>query len=177
MAIVICFLMNGLTWATVKGWRQEAQEGKRIYQPVEMAQNKVFRVVVSGPIDLNGKSLQEWFLGAVEVEQRRLGEPNEPWVVKPEQGGDLGVANSYHTVEGTMMRVGYQGGVLKDGSGYVLQMVSSDDLQMLLKYGVDIQRILDDAKLAMSAKPSTGSANDAPLTDISGEALKELIGN
>ncbi len=114
--------------------------------------------VASGPYDLNGIDLKQWFSRQALHMQNRLGKPLKKWIVKPDNDNWL-VTNRYvDKKSGITISIGYQGGMLDINRAYILSMISSMDMSLMKKYGSAIDKVLTDAKQNLTGKPSLSGA-------------------
>jgi hypothetical protein len=124
---------------------------------------------VAAPESLAGDNLHDWFSAKIVALQGQLGEPLESWNIKPEKNGHLGAANSYIAPDGAKFSVGYYGGQMNNDQAYIIQMISDQDIWLVLRYGfalekvaVDIRETLPNLKLStpVMTHPAIGTLKD-----------------
>jgi hypothetical protein len=139
------------------GWKRSQNGHYLIYTPTDLPAGKIVICIVAGPYELNGLTLKEWFSNTSTVIQDTLGKPLQKWVVKQDHENWY-VSNSFMHKTGGKMSVGYQGGMLDHKRAYISSMVSHSNYDLIIKYGLSFQDVLNDAKSYFSGTPSINSA-------------------
>jgi len=75
-----------------------------------------------------------------------LGNAQTSWKLKQEKEGGWSVSNTYTNKQGEKMSAGYASKKLSNGKVYMLQMISSSDIGILLKYGQQFKKVMLDAE-------------------------------
>ncbi len=144
--IIVLFLINPTFSYALDGWEKGQQNGLLVYTPKSIADGKTFLYRASPPESLAGGNLREWFSAKIVAMQNQLGEPLESWNIKPEENDHLGAANSYIAPDGEKFSVGYYGGQLNDDQAYIIQMISNQDIWLVLRYGFALEKVAADVR-------------------------------
>jgi len=152
------YILNSQITNAQKGWNKTTKDSKLVYTPTTLKQGKSFQYILSKPINLNGQSEKDWLLKNAKKAQNVLGKPIDPWKVKQEKTGGWSVSNTYFNQNGKKMSVGYASKPTKN-KVYLLQMISSYDVGILLKYGMQINRVTNNAE---STFANNGNYNNIP---------------
>jgi hypothetical protein len=143
------------------GWNISNEGAMRVYIPKDLQDGKVFLYMASGPFELNGADLKGWFSESARKMQEHLGKPLDEWQVKPEKN-NWSISNQYvDKKSGKQLSVGYQGGMLDSKKAYIITMLSSDDFMLMFKYGMAFEKVLNDAKAYLVARPSVTDTRSA----------------
>jgi hypothetical protein len=67
---------------SLEDWTISDNGGLRLYYPNDIRQGQVFMYVASGPYDLHGADLKQWFSGQAQQMQNQLGKPLMKWDFK-----------------------------------------------------------------------------------------------
>jgi hypothetical protein len=152
--LFLILLLTAIPAFALNGWTITDKGGIRLYAPNDLQEGKVFAYMASGPYSLDGAELKEWFSGWARKMQERFGKPLDEWLVKPDKE-NWSISNQYiDKKSGKQLSVGYQGGMLDSKRAYFITMVSSDDYMLMLKYGMDYEKVLNDAKKHLQTQPS-----------------------
>jgi hypothetical protein len=152
--------------SALEGWRVSNEGDIRLYVPNDLKKGKVFMYVTYGPFDLGGAELKSWFSNKARQLQNSLGKPLKEWVVKPDKG-NWSISNQYvDKKSGKRLSVGYQGGMLDRQRAYIIAMLSSEDFMLLLKYGLAFDKVLNDAKRYLVARPSVTTSQVAAAKPV-----------
>jgi hypothetical protein len=143
LACILVLLFSSLTYA-LDGWKRSKQLDAQIFQPTDIPAGKVFEYRFYGPFELKDNALKSWFKDKALQIQKTLGEPLQPWKVKPDKQ-NWSISNSF-IQSGVTYAVGYEGGLLESGKVYIMRMVSSEEMALLTKYGLQYYQVLDEAK-------------------------------
>jgi hypothetical protein len=165
-AVVIMILLlsfSSYSYA-LDGWTKDQQNGLWVYTPESLAAEKTFHYRAAPPESLAGRDLHDWFSAKIVAMQNELGEPLEPWSIKAEKNDHLGAANSYRASDGEKFSVGYFGGHLKDDKAYIIQMISSEDFLLMLRYGLAFDTVAADARETLLTAKLSPRAADNPVT-------------
>ncbi len=141
LLFVSIFLLNLQTISAQKGWKRTASNNNLVYTPTTIKQGKTFKYIFFKPVNLNGKQEKDWLLAQAKKEHGKLGKASKPWTLKQEKSGGWSVNNTYTNSNGTKMSTGYVSKKLANGKVYMMQMISSFDLVILLKYGKQINSV------------------------------------
>lgn len=164
LPIFCLLLLNLQILSAQKGWDKRTSNNNLVYSPSTIKQGKTFNYIFFRPENLNGYKEKEWLLTKAKEEHSVFGDAKETWELKPGKSGGWSVNNSYITTKGEKMEVAYVSKKLSNGSVYMLQMISSSDIGILLKYGQQIKRVMLDAE-------STFKQNKS-LANVSGVSKK-----
>ncbi|MES9970096.1 MAG: hypothetical protein ABW092_08685 [Candidatus Thiodiazotropha sp.] len=164
--LLFLFLLSlAASTLALEGWTTSDDGGLRLYFPNDIQRDKVFMYVASGPYDLNGADVRQWFSKQVQQMQDRLGKPLAKWDFKSVDSA-WSTSNQYvDKKRGVQMNIAYEGGKLDSDRAYVIAMISSADISVLsmLKYGFAINKVRDNAKQYLSGRASvTALANAGP---------------
>lgn len=140
-------MANSLLKIQKRSWNKELVDGKVIYTPSDLDAGKQFKYIAFPVETPKNQSLREWFTFRLSGLQSELGEPQKKWSVNKEKDGTFSASNSFINQAGTKIAVGYNGIPLADGSqAFMIQMISSNEMFLLLQYGMDIDEVVKDAK-------------------------------
>ena len=127
-------------------WNREASEGKLIYTPEELSAEQQFSFTAHPLEPLNRQTLHEWFSFRIQNLQSELGICDREWCIKTEKNGSPSASNSFLNMFGEKLTVGYNGVPVDDDSVFVLQMLSTKEVMLMLRYGTAYDEIVIDAK-------------------------------
>lgn len=167
----LCILFTQASIAQ-EGWEKSKENEALVYIPTDIKSGKVFRYTINLPIDISKEDEKTWLLNYAKEHQNSLGSPLKPWKITPEKTGGWGTTNMYVNVQGEKMSVGYQSKTLANGKVYILQMISSSDLSIILKYGRQINKISSDAESTFRENPPISTVAATPV-----KGQKQLGGN
>ncbi|MET0026688.1 MAG: hypothetical protein ABW101_03555 [Candidatus Thiodiazotropha sp.] len=163
LACLALLLFSSLTYA-LNGWKHSFQGDVQLFEPTDLPPGKIFEYRLFGPYELNGKGLESWFRDQAMTIQKTLGQPLQPWVVKPDKQ-NWSIANSFKHGEVTLS-VGYEGGLLEGGKAYIMRMVSTREMAMMRKYALEYYKVLDEAKQIAKTAIRVAPGQGAKLNDI-----------
>jgi hypothetical protein len=151
-------VLVGFSAYALDGWDVTNDGDLLVYMPKDLQKGKVFMYVASGPFELEGAELKSWFSKKARRMQNRLGKPLKEWIVKPDKE-NWSISNSYiDKKSGVKLSVGYQGGMLDRNRAYIITMITSEDIVLLMKYGLAFNTVLTDAKKNLAGRsPVSGS--------------------
>jgi len=170
ISILFLFIQN---ITAQKGWNKTKQGNALIYVPNDLKSDKTFKYTVNVPVALNGQNEKTWLLNVAKKLQNTLGKPLKPWKVTPEKNGGLGIVNMYLNSQGEKISVGYQSKYLSNSKVYVLQMITSNDVTIIMKYGKQIERIINDAESTFKINPSLASIDSYPSSEQQAQTTKK----
>ncbi len=147
------------------GWDKTRQNDALVYIPSDLKSGKTFKVTIPGPINLNNQDLKKWFLEKAKEMQTSLGNPLNPWKIKPDKDAVWGLANMYINSKGEKLSAGYQGGILDNGKAFIMQAVMSQDLGIIFKYGTKLKNLKKDAEKTF--------ANNSSLSNIQNSSVRQ----
>jgi len=146
LLIVSLFLFNLQAISAQKGWQKKTSNKNLVYTPTTLKQGKTFNYIFFKPVNLQGKQEKDWLLIQAKKEHSKLGKAQTPWKLKQEKSGGWSANNTYTNNKGQKMSVGYISKKLSNGKVYMMQMISSFDIGVLLKYGKQIKPVMADAE-------------------------------
>lgn len=130
-----------------KGWNTSTEPGYLIYSPASLKPGKTFMYRAPAPEVLAAEeSMNSWFKRNIEELQRELGEPLEEWKIKTEKNDGLSATSSFTASSGETLSVGYGVWPLDKDRVFLVQMVSSQDVIMVVRYGLAFEKITEDIK-------------------------------
>jgi hypothetical protein len=130
---LLIMALTAMPALALNGWTVTDKGSIRLYAPNDLQGGKVFAYMVSGPYELDGTELKEWFSGWARKMQERFGKPLNEWLVKPDKE-TWSITNQYMDKKsGKRLSVGYEGGMLDSKRAYFVTMLSSVDLMLILK--------------------------------------------
>lgn len=146
ITILICISLLTYNAHALQGWNIKQQGSTLIYTPSNLATGKTFKLIIPAPVRIDRKVLKHWVNTTAKKRQNSLGRPLKPWVIKSEKNNTWSITNTFVNSKNRKVAVAYQGGLLKDGRAYLVQMISSQDIGVLLKYGAQVSFVLNNAK-------------------------------
>jgi len=170
LSLTIFFIQNTIAQ---KGWNKTKQQDALIYVPSDLKSSKIFKYTVNAPVTLNDQNEKTWLLNAAKEQQSVLGKPLKPWKVTPEKSGGLGIVNMYINSQNEKISVGYQSKTLSNGKVYMLQMITSNDVSIIMKYGKQIESILNNAENTFKNNPSLASIDASPTKKQEVNSIKK----
>ncbi|MCF6288317.1 MAG: hypothetical protein L3J53_03650, partial [Proteobacteria bacterium] len=150
LPLIILSLLSFQETIAQDGWDKIKQGDALVYTPSDIKTGKTFKVTIPSPINLNNQDLKKWFLEKTKKMQASLGNPLKKWVVKPEKDGGWGITNMYINSQGQKMSIDYQGGTFDNGKAFIIQVVMSQDLGIIFKYGEKLKNLKRDAEKTFS---------------------------
>ncbi len=172
LSCIALLLFSSLTYA-LGGWKHSEQPDAQLFQPTDLPAGKVFEYRFYGPYELKGNALKSWFKDKALKIQKALGEPLLPWKVKQDKR-NWSISNSF-THSGVTYAVGYEGGFLESGKAYIMRMVSSEEIALMTKYGLQYYQVLDEAKqLALKQVPSSDAKQTVRVAPGQGAKLSDI---
>ena len=121
------------------------------YKPSSLREGKTFKIIIWAPEITNTENLDSWLVSRASAIQKSLGQPKKKWRVKSEKSGARSLNNSFKNSSGVNFQVGYQADWTDNGEAYVGQLIASNHLAMMLKYGVKIETVIDHALRVFSS--------------------------
>ncbi|MEJ2608816.1 MAG: hypothetical protein P8179_01740 [Candidatus Thiodiazotropha sp.] len=163
----LILLLIAMPVLALNGWTITDKGNIRLYAPNDLQDGKVLAYMVSGPYELNGTELKEWFSGWARKVQEHFGKPLNEWLVEPEKGG-WSIINQYiDKKSGKRLNVCYIGGMLDSKRAYFITWLSSVDSMLILKYKTDYDKVLNDAMKHLLAQPSVTNSSIAATEPVS----------
>ncbi|MBT3062757.1 MAG: hypothetical protein AB2637_00030 [Candidatus Thiodiazotropha sp.] len=145
-AIIILIATLPSLGHALDGWDRDLRDGLLVYRPESLDDGKTFLYRAVPPESLSGRNLHQWFSAKIAAMQDQLGEPLESWKIKAEKNDHLGAANSYIAPSGEKFSVGYYAGYLNDDQAYIIQMISNQDIWLVLRYGFALDKVAADVR-------------------------------
>ncbi|MEW8430206.1 MAG: hypothetical protein G8D61_10870, partial [gamma proteobacterium symbiont of Ctena orbiculata] len=145
-AIIILIATLPSLGHALDGWDRDLRDGLLVYRPGSLDDGKTFLYRAVPPESLSGRNLHQWFSAKIAAMQDQLGEPLESWKIKAEKNDHLGAANSYIAPSGEKFSVGYYAGYLNDDQAYIIQMISNQDIWLVLRYGFALDKVAADVR-------------------------------
>ncbi len=129
-----------------EGWNRTSDQGSWTYIPKDLKAGKKFYYKAYPAQQVDGNHINDWLLTNSRDLQKMLGEPLEPWKVKTDKKGNRSISNSFLDSSGKKFSVGYQAEALNDKEFFIIQMVTSQDLGMIIRYGMAYKKVKENAR-------------------------------
>ena len=169
LALLSLVLLNLQILHAQKGWNKIKSGDNLVYSPTTLKTGKTFNYIFFKPVSLDGQQEKDWLLAKAKKEHSKLGKAQTPWKLKKETKGGWSVSNAYTNKRGEKMSAGYASKKLSNGKVYMLQMISSSDIGVLLKYGQQFKTVMLNAESIFKqdkglASTSTSSKKSIPTS-------------
>jgi hypothetical protein len=129
-----------------KKWNRTLSDGHLTYIPKNISSEQKFSFTAYPIEPLNQKDIHEWLLSKITAIHKSLGKADNEWKIKIEKDGSPSTSNSFINHDGEKLSVGYNGVPVQNDAAFILQMVSTKDFMLLLRYGMSYYKIIEDAK-------------------------------
>ncbi len=150
-----------------EGWKQSSDQEGWMYTPNDLKPGKKFYYKAYTAESVPIKEIEEWLLVKAKEYQSILGKPLEPWKVKVDKKGQHSISNSYKDTSGIKFSVGYQAEKLESEKYFIMQMVTTQDLGMIVRYGMAYQKVRKNAATRVNflpKSPPTAKTDNKPET-------------
>ncbi len=134
---------QGLQAKLQERWKISQTELGISYLPKEINGDSVFISIAFLPKSINQKDKKELLLKALKKQEKLFGKPINGWKIKEEKDGEWSSSGSIN-YKGKKLLLALKIERLHNGDSFIFQTVS--DLQQLLKFANDYNKLVDDAK-------------------------------